>query len=98
MLHLGDRFVALVFAELGDAPMLELLGVQEILVDRGQLVAQDRIEKLEYLRVTLHGTFSRGNECVDCRGKSVRGKPRLALGAAGIPANFDRVGLREYLA
>jgi hypothetical protein len=34
--------------------------VQEILVDRGQLVAQDRIEKLQYLGVALHGTLPPG--------------------------------------
>ena len=39
------------------SPVLVHLGVQEILVDGDQLVAEDPVEKFDNFRVTLHGTL-----------------------------------------
>ncbi|MNS69588.1 hypothetical protein D3C72_1029050 [compost metagenome] len=55
MLHLLDRFLVLVFGQFLDAPVLQHLGVQEVLVDRGQLVVEDLVEEFDDLGVALHG-------------------------------------------
>jgi hypothetical protein len=80
--------------------------MQEVLVDRGQFVAQNGIEKLEDLGVTLHENLlpeKRSYEQLQCRGKSIREKPGLTFGAANLRAGdlggLIRVGLRlEHLA
>ena len=54
MLHLVDRFVVLVLAELGDAPMLQHPGMQEILVDRGQFVGELNVQVFDHLRISQH--------------------------------------------
>ncbi len=43
--------------ELADAPVLQHPVVQEILVDRGQLVLERDVEKLDDLCVALHGSL-----------------------------------------
>ncbi len=54
MLHLVDRLLVGVLAELAQAPVFEHAGVQEVLVDRRQLVPEDGIEVTQDGRVTLH--------------------------------------------
>ena len=54
VLHLVDRLVVRVLAELLQAPVLEHAGVQEVLVDRRELVLQYAIEMPQYERVALH--------------------------------------------
>ena len=53
--HLVDRLGAGVRGELRAAPVLLHLGVQEVLVDRGQLRGQLLVEELDDLGVALHG-------------------------------------------
>ncbi len=55
MLHLVDRLAVFVGAELGDAPMPQRAGMQEILIDRGKLVFQHRIQMLQDGRIATHG-------------------------------------------
>ena len=38
------------------APVLAHLGVDEVLVDRGQLAGEDLVERLDELRVALHAS------------------------------------------
>ena len=54
VLHLVDRFSALVLAELLVTPLLEHLGVQEVLVDRGELVLEDLVQVVEDFLVAFH--------------------------------------------
>ena len=58
MLHLVDRFVALVFGELVDPPVLQHAVVQPVLVDRGELVGERLVEIVNDLRIALHDAFS----------------------------------------
>src|SRR5690606_36064382 len=55
MFHLVDRFLVLVPGQLLQAPVLQHLGMQEVLVDRGQLVVERLVEELDDLCVALHG-------------------------------------------
>jgi HPt (histidine-containing phosphotransfer) domain-containing protein len=59
MFHLIDGFAIFEFGELMHAPMIEHPVMQEILVDRGQLVLERRIQKFDDLWVALHGTMLR---------------------------------------
>ena len=54
VLHLVDRFLLLVLAQLLQAPVVEHPGVQEVLVDRGQLVDEDLVEVLDDFLVAFH--------------------------------------------
>ncbi|SOZ24721.1 hypothetical protein CBM2608_A50065 [Cupriavidus taiwanensis] len=54
VLHFADRFLVLHLAELLQAPVAIHAGVQEILVDRGQLVLELGVEMLDDLLVTFH--------------------------------------------
>src|SRR5690606_27623535 len=54
--HLLDRLFPGVRGELGVAPVLLHLGVQEVLVDGRELCRQLLVEELDDLPVTLHGT------------------------------------------
>ena len=58
MLHLVDGFLVLVLGEFGQPPVLQHLGVQEVLVDRGQLVVERLVEVFDDLRIALHGRVS----------------------------------------
>ena len=54
VLHLVDRFLVLVLGELLVAPVLVHAAMQEILVDRGELVVQRLVEVLDDFGVALH--------------------------------------------
>src|SRR5690606_941918 len=54
VVHLLDRFLVLVLGQLLEPPVLQHLGVQEVLVDRGELVVQGLVEVLDVLRVAFH--------------------------------------------
>ena len=54
VLHLVDRFVALVLGEPGHAPVVEHAVVQPVLVDRGHLVPQALVEIFDNLGIALH--------------------------------------------
>src|SRR5690606_41953241 len=56
MLQFVDGFVILVRAELVQAPIFIHAGMQEILVDRDQLVAKDLVEVLNDLLVAFHSS------------------------------------------
>src|SRR5271155_2678502 len=52
--HLIERFSAGVACQLGEAPVLLHLGVQKVLIDRGELAGQLFVEKAQNIRITLH--------------------------------------------
>ena len=54
MLHFIDGFFVLELAEPLHAPVVEHARVQEILIDRGELVLQRLIEEFQYFSVALH--------------------------------------------
>src|SRR5262245_54888316 len=58
VLHLVDRRLALRFAEPRESPVLEHLRVDEVLVDRRELVGEDLVEPLDDLRIALHQAVS----------------------------------------
>ena len=55
VLHLVDRLVVEVLAEPLVAPVVEHLGVDEVLVDRRELGGEHLVEQLDDLVVTSHG-------------------------------------------
>ena len=54
VLHLINRFPVLVIAELVEAPVFQHAGVQEVLIDRRQLVFQDFVEVFDDGSVAFH--------------------------------------------
>src|SRR6266542_3275998 len=54
VLHLVARCLALVPAKATESPVIEHLGMHEILVDCGELVGQDLGEALDHLGIALH--------------------------------------------
>ena len=54
------------------APVVQHARVQEVLVDRGELVLQRLIEKVQDLRITFHGRSSREIAGRDCMPESGR--------------------------
>ncbi|MNN74460.1 hypothetical protein D3C81_1906620 [compost metagenome] len=54
VLHFADRFLVLDITELLQAPVPIHAGVEEILVDRGQLVLELGVQMLDDLLVTFH--------------------------------------------
>ena len=58
MAHLVDGLVILVVAQAMQPPVLEHAAVQEILVDRRQLVLEHFVEVLDDLGIALHGAGS----------------------------------------
>src|SRR5882672_1482580 len=54
VLHLVDRLVVLVLGEPLQAPVLEHARVQEVLVDRRELVREDLVQVLDDLLVAFH--------------------------------------------
>ena len=52
--HFVERFSAGVLRQLGEAPVLLHLGMQKILVDRGELTGQLLVEQAQNIRITLH--------------------------------------------
>src|SRR3546814_228474 len=55
MLHLVDRLFAFERGEACDAPIVEHAIMQQILVDRGQLVLERFVEEIDDFFVALHG-------------------------------------------
>jgi hypothetical protein len=60
VLHLVDGLVILLLAELVEPPVLVHPGVQEILVDGGELVLERLVQKRDDLLVAFHGAALRG--------------------------------------
>src|SRR6516162_5031391 len=54
--HFVDRFIVFIGAELDHAPVLQDASVQEILIERGHLILQNRVEVREDGRIALHGS------------------------------------------
>jgi hypothetical protein len=54
VLHLLDRFLVFVAAELGDAPVPQHARMQEVLVDGGQLVGELGVQVLDDLGIAQH--------------------------------------------
>ena len=54
VLHLVDRLVMLVLGEARQSPVAEHARVQEVLVDRGELVGQHRVQVTHDVRITAH--------------------------------------------
>ena len=54
MLHLVDRLVMLVVGEARQSPMTEHARVEEVLVDRGELVGEHRVQVTQDVRITAH--------------------------------------------
>jgi hypothetical protein len=52
--HLVDRLALGVCGELGEAPVLLHLGVQEVLVDRGELARELLVQQRDDLVVATH--------------------------------------------
>jgi hypothetical protein len=55
VLHFADRFVPQNFLDFSVAPILAHLGVDEILVDTGELLAKNLVQNIDDLFVSLHG-------------------------------------------
>ncbi len=60
--HFADRLHLDVFGEAFVAPVFAHLGVEKILVDRGEFFAKGFVELFEYGRVTFHAEKDEGNE------------------------------------
>ena len=58
MLHLVDQFLVLVMAELGDPPVPQHAGMQEVLVDGGQFVFERAVQVFDNARIGLHNKTS----------------------------------------
>ena len=54
VLHLLDRLLVLMLGQLLEAPVLQHARMQEVLVDRGQLVLQLRVQIFQNLGIALH--------------------------------------------
>src|SRR4029077_12891853 len=54
VLHLVERGVILAVAEFCDAPMAQHPGMEEILIDRGQLALEHRIQMLDDSLIAAH--------------------------------------------
>ena len=46
-----------ILAELEEAPVLAHFGLAEVLIDRGQLDGESPIQRVDNLRIALHGSF-----------------------------------------
>jgi hypothetical protein len=67
VLHLVDRLLLLVLLELLQSPVAEHAGVEEVLVDRGELVQKHLVQVLDDLPVALHAAKASGSERVSSR-------------------------------
>jgi hypothetical protein len=65
VLHLADRLLVFLLGEPLEPPVLEHPVVQEILVRRGQLVLELRIEVDDDLRVAFHGGVPAGTAAAE---------------------------------
>ena len=96
VLHLVDRLVVLVLAELLEAPVPEHARMQEILVDRRQLVGEHRIQVPQDFPITLHRLVS-GSNCASraswtaLRGRATAGR-KLDRELAGVVVACAGVG------
>ena len=54
MLHFVDGFFVFLGGQLGNAPILVHAGMEKVLVDRGQLVAEDLVQMLDDLFIAFH--------------------------------------------
>src|SRR5690606_29971130 len=89
VLHLLDRGLVLVLRHPFEAPVLPHAGMEEVLVDRGELVLQHLVEVLDDLAITLHrilpwpmptealSTLSWRGASVTLRAQKGPGDPRL---------------------
>ncbi|MET3146617.1 UNVERIFIED_ORG: hypothetical protein ABIB63_002415 [Xanthomonas axonopodis] len=59
MLHLVDGFLVLMLGQFFQAPVLQHLGVQEVLVDRSEFVVEHLVEVLDDLGIALHAMSPR---------------------------------------
>src|SRR5690625_176603 len=55
VLHFVDGFVILVLCQFIQAPVLEHAGVEKVLIDGDELIAEHLVEELDNLGITLHG-------------------------------------------
>ena len=72
MMHLLDRFLALLLGELGEAPVLEHAVVQPVLVDGAELVLEGLVEDVDDVFLALHAALrcvapTTGSGCRDRR-------------------------------
>ena len=99
VLHLVDRLLLLVVLELLQAPVAEHAGVQEVLVDRGELVEQHLVQMLYDLRITFHRGLLKEMRFDDERlqaSRKPRGtKRRRRLGGNG--QRFGRLHVAQHL-
>lgn len=58
MFHFVDGFVIFFFVEFAKAPIFVHPGMEEVLIDRCQLVGKGFIKEFDNFRVTFHGTIS----------------------------------------
>jgi len=65
VLHFVDRFFLDVIREVAVVPVLAHLGMQEVLVDRGQFFLERLVQQGDDFRVAFHGSNS--NRCPICR-------------------------------
>ncbi|MCY1425252.1 hypothetical protein D9M71_410360 [compost metagenome] len=64
VLHLVDGFVVLVLAELVQAPIFIHARMQEVLIDRDQLIGKDLVEMLDDCNVAFHDGVL---PCISCQ-------------------------------
>ena len=55
MLHLVDGFFVFLGGQLGNTPILVHAGMEKVLVNSGQLVAEDLVQVLDDLFIAFHG-------------------------------------------
>src|SRR6266511_3730825 len=68
VLHLVARCLALVPAKATQSPVIEHLGMHEVLVDCGELVGQDLVKAPDYLSIALHLVPSLDRRCDKMKG------------------------------
>src|SRR5437879_12782277 len=93
MLHLVDRFVLLVLLQAIQAPVAEHASVQELLIDRRELVLQNDVQMPQDLRIALHSRRSNGiYYCSRDLGRTRWGTQHdwAGIPAAGVPVRHGR--------
>jgi hypothetical protein len=82
VLHLVDRLVVGVLAQARQSPVIEHPRVQKVLVDRGQLVLEDLVQRLQDDGVALHRVL-RTAKGADLEQRALKRQQEKAVRASG---------------
>src|SRR6266702_4728746 len=91
ILHLVDRLLVFIVAELRHAPMPQHPGVEEILIDRGQLVLEGGVQMLDDGLVASHGRPPQ----LAC---GVNASDERSVRAGALPRSCGLAALAQHLA